>query len=432
MKKNNTIKIPSIDSNLYIAVIGLGYVGLPLALAFAEKYKVIGFDLISKRINELKSKVDRNCEIDKNELDNKNIKFTANEKDLENVNIFIVTVPTPVDKNNKPDFTCLIDATKLVSKYISKNGYVIYESTVYPGATEEICVPIISEISKLNFNTDFFVGYSPERVNPGDKTKTLKDIIKLTSGSSPEAANFVDELYSSIISAGTFKVKSIKLAEAAKLIENIQRDVNIALVNELSKIFFRLGIDTNEVITASSTKWNFQKYYPGLVGGHCIGVDPYYMSFLCEKLKYEPKLIASGREINDSMAKDLAIRIYDLLNKKLKNNSYIVLVIGLTFKENCNDIRNSKVFDLVKSLNNFGCKVDVIDENVDQEFINKEHELNLIRNPKLNYYDGVVLAVPHNIYVDKGVNFIRSFGKKEHLFFDLKGVFKIEESDLRM
>ena len=360
------------------------------------------------------------------------INFSSEEIDLEDINIFIITVPTPVDSLNQPDFKYLIEATNLISKFLNKNSFVIYESTVYPGATEEVCLPIILKSTNLTLNKDFFLGYSPERVNPGDKDKTIRDIIKITSGSCEYASNFVDQLYSSVVSAGTFKVNSIKVAEAAKLIENIQRDVNIALINELSKIFYKLNIDTNEVLEASSTKWNFHKYKPGLVGGHCIGIDPFYMSYLCQKFDHNPVIITSGRKINDSMAKDAANRFFNLLNKNFQSSSFRVLIIGITFKENCNDIRNSKVFDLINMLKDLGCLVDVTDQIVDSKIIFEKKNLSLIKNPSKNFYDGIILAVPHEVYVNRGINYLKSFGKKDHLFFDLRGVFKINQSDLRL
>ena len=432
MDNSSSIKNLNLNQNLKIAIIGLGYVGLPLSITFANKYKVIGFDKSIERIEDLKNGFDRNNELNKSNLENKNISFSSDEKDLDDVNIFIITVPTPVDSLNQPDFKYLIDATNLISKFLKKNSFIIYESTVYPGATEEVCLPIILKSTELIFNKDFFLGYSPERVNPGDKEKTIKDIIKITSGSSEYATNFIDKLYSSVISAGTFKVDSIKVAEAAKLIENIQRDVNIALINELSKIFYKLNIDTNEVIEASSTKWNFHKYKPGLVGGHCIGIDPFYMSYLCQKIDHNPVIIASGRKINDSMARDAANRFFNLLNKKFQISNFKILIIGITFKENCNDIRNSKVFDLINSLKDLGCLVDVTDEVVDSKIILEKKDLNLLLNPPKNTYDGIILAVPHLIYLNRGINYLKSFGKKDHIFFDLRGVFKKNQSDLRL
>ncbi len=410
----------------------MGYVGLPLALTFASKYKVIGFDLQKKRINELQNNFDRNKDIESYNLSNKNISYTSNEKKLLEVNVFIIAVPTPVDINNKPDFSCLINATKLVSNYLQKNSVIIYESTVYPGATEEICLPLILRKSNLTLNRDFFLGYSPERINPGDKEKTVSDIIKVTSGSNEESAEFIDNLYSSVIKAGTYKADSIKVAEAAKVIENIQRDVNIALFNELAKIFNNINIDSNDVFKAAATKWNFHKYQPGLVGGHCIGVDPYYMTFLCEKLKYKSLIISSGREINDSMANYAAKRFVDLIKVRTGMSKHKILIIGVSFKKDCNDIRNSKVFDLFKSLIKYNCKVDLTDDYVDSKDVLKKYNIALIKDPPKQYYDGIIFAVPHKIYLNKGVEYIRSFGKSNHSFFDLQSVFDKDQSDIRL
>lgn len=421
-------------NNLKIGVIGLGYVGLPLAHAFAEKYTVIGYDLNENRIEELKCGIDRNNDIDKSFFKKRKIIYTSSELLLKDINFFVVSVPTPVDDENQPNFEYIISASKLVAKYLKKGDYVVYESTVYPGATEEVCLPILLNNSQLIINKDFYLGYSPERINPGDKNKKIEDIVKITSGSCENSAEFIDKVYSSVIKAGTYKAVSIKVAEAAKVIENIQRDVNIALFNEFSKIFYKIDIDSKDVFQAAATKWNFHNYHPGLVGGHCIGVDPYYMTFLCEKLKYNPKIINSGRELNDSMANYAANIFVDLMNKNIdnKDNIYKVLIIGVSFKEDCNDIRNSKVINLFESLKKKGCKVDITDKNVDGNYFKKKYNTPLLKSPPKCSYDGIILAVPHKIYIDKGVNYIRKFGKENHLFFDLLSVFSKNQSDIRL
>jgi len=388
-----------------IAIIGLGYVGLPLAVEFAKKYKVVGFDVFQTRIDELNSGYDRTLELDEAELKSVlggNITFTTHIEEMQTCNIFIVTVPTPIDKSNRPDLTPLEKASQSVGKVLKKNDIVIYESTVYPGVTEEVCVPILESVSGLKFNVDFYAGYSPERINPGDKTHTVKNILKVTSGSTPEIADKVDALYRSIITAGTHKASSIKVAEASKVIENTQRDVNIALINELALIFNTMGIDTHEVIEAAATKWNFIKLKPGLVGGHCIGVDPYYLTYKSEELGYKPNLILGARQINNGMGKYIADKTIKLMiehDKKIKDAS--VLILGLTFKENCPDIRNTKVVDIIEELEAFKCKVDIYDPWVDKVEAKKYYGYDLIENPftcKKNY-DAIVVAVGHEQFV---------------------------------
>lgn len=387
-----------------ICIIGLGYVGLPLANAFSEKYQVVGFDINKARIEELNNGFDRTEELTKKQVQNtiKNgMKFSLDLEDIKDCNIYIVTVPTPIDKNNKPDLTPLIKSSQTVGKVLKKEDIVIYESTVYPGVTEEVCVPELEKISGLKFNTDFYCGYSPERINPGDKTHTVTKILKITSGSTPKIATKVDDLYKSIITAGTHKASSIKVAEAAKVIENTQRDVNIALINELSLIFNALNINTNEVIEAAATKWNFIKLKPGLVGGHCIGVDPYYLTYKAQELGYTPNLILGARQINNGMAKYVAERTIKLMIKKdIKIKNSKVLILGITFKENCPDVRNTKVIEIVKEMQEYGCNVDVSDYWADTKEVQNEYGIDLIEDSKLNLenYNAVILAVGHDEY----------------------------------
>ena len=383
-----------------ISLIGLGYVGLPLAVAFAKKYKVIGFDINNKRIEELENNYDRTLEVSKEDLKKvkENIKYTSNLQDLKEASIHIVTVPTPIDKHKNPDLTSLIMASRSVGKIFKKGDIIIYESTVYPGCTEEVCVPELEKESGLKFNKDFFVGYSPERINPGDKKHTVTKIKKVTSGSTPEVAKEIDELYKSIIEAGTHLAPSIKIAEAAKVIENSQRDINIAFVNELALIFDKLGIDTNDVLEAAGTKWNFLKFKPGLVGGHCIGVDPYYLAYKAKEIGYHPEIILAGRRTNDNMGIFVANKLVKLMIQKghtIKGSK--VLILGITFKENCPDIRNSRVIDVIKELQEFGINVDVYDPWADREEVKREYNIDLMENGKLKMenYDGIVLAVAH-------------------------------------
>lgn len=401
-----------------IAIIGLGYVGLPLAAEFGKKRKVIGFDINSKRIIELQEGVDKTLELDKKELSKaKHLGFTSDKKDIANAQIYIVTVPTPIDIHKKPDLTPLEKASELISGVLKKGDIVIYESTVYPGATEEVCVPILEKESGLVFNKDFFCGYSPERINPGDKEHRIADIKKVTSGSTPEIGKEVDALYKEIIKAGTHLTNSIKVAEAAKVIENSQRDLNIAFVNELAKIFHKIGIDTHEVLEAAATKWNFLPFKPGLVGGHCIGVDPYYLTYKAESLGYNPQVILAGRRVNDSMGAYVASRVMKLLNVAGTAHNAKVLVLGITFKEDCPDIRNSRVIDVIKELEEFGTQVSVFDPNANKDEVKKEYNISLIANPSIEY-DAVVYAVKHKIFKNLDWKQLKS---KNTVVFDVKG-----------
>lgn len=408
-----------------IAIIGLGYVGLPLAVEFAKKYQVVGFDIFQTRIDELNSGFDRTLELDEAELKGvlgSNIAFTTHIEEMRTCNIFIVTVPTPIDKSNRPDLSPLEKASQSVGKVLKKNDIVIYESTVYPGVTEEVCVPILESVSGLKFNVDFYAGYSPERINPGDKTHTVKNILKVTSGSTPQIADKVDALYRSIITAGTHKASSIKVAEASKVIENTQRDVNIALINELALIFNTMGIDTHEVIEAAATKWNFIKLKPGLVGGHCIGVDPYYLTYKSEELGYKPNLILGARQINNGMGKYIADKTIKLMiehDKKIKDAS--VLILGLTFKENCPDIRNTKVVDIIEELEAFKCKVDIYDPWVDKVEAKKYYGYDLIENPFIckKHYDAIVVAVGHEQFVALSEE---EYTRLSSVVIDVKGI----------
>jgi len=387
--------------NTQIAIIGLGYVGLPLALEFSKKYKVFGFDINTNRINELNNGIDKTKEVQDQDLHHlEKIHFTNEINNIANCNIFIITVPTPIDKFKAPDLKPLLEATKMIGKIIKQNDIVIYESTVYPGCTEEDCVPVLEKISGLKFNEDFYCGYSPERINPGDKLNTLINIKKVTSGSTPEIANVINELYASIIVAGTYMAPSIRVAEASKAIENAQRDINISFINELALIFEKMGIDTNDVLDAAATKWNFLKYKPGLVGGHCIGVDPYYLAHKSESLGYYPQVILSGRRVNDNMGIFVANKMIKLL---IENNVSIkgakVLILGITFKENCPDIRNSKVIDVYNELIQFGVNVDVVDPHADTLQVFNEYKINLTKEIS-NLYSGIILAVAHDEFLN--------------------------------
>ena len=415
-----------------IAVIGLGYVGLPLAVAFGEKYETIGFDIAQSRIDELNKGHDRTLEIDDEQLlkaikDN-HLSFTSKLEDISTCNIYIVTVPTPIDKHKRPDLTPLIKASESIGKVLKKDDIVIYESTVYPGATEEVCVPILEKNSGLTFNKDFFCGYSPERINPGDKKHTVKNILKVTSGSTREIATEVDNLYKSIITAGTHLANSIKVAEAAKVIENSQRDINVAFVNELAIIFNKLGIDTNAVLDAASTKWNFLPFRPGLVGGHCIGVDPYYLTYKAQEVGYNPEIILAGRRLNDNMGIYVANQVIKLMIKKgHKIEGSNILVLGITFKENCTDTRNTRVVDVVHELKEFGCNVDIYDPWADPEEVKHEYNLSLLQdaNIDLSSHQAVVLAVAHNEFKDLDLT------KNENcVVYDIKSILK--QSDGRL
>ena len=414
-----------------IAVIGLGYVGLPLAHAFSSQYKVIGFDIAQWRIDELRAGEDRTLELSKEQVDEaiKNgMEFTNKLEDIADCNIYIVTVPTPIDKHKKPDLTPLIKASESIGKVLKKDDIVIYESTVYPGATEEVCVPVLEKESGLKFNEDFFCGYSPERINPGDKKHTVTKILKVTSGSTPEVGQKVDALYASVITAGTHLAPTMKVAEAAKVIENSQRDINIAFVNELSMIFGRLGIDTNAVLEAASTKWNFLPFKPGLVGGHCIGVDPYYLTHKAQEVGYNPEIILAGRRLNDNMGIYVANQVIKLMIKKGQTiEGAKVLVQGITFKENCPDIRNSRVIDVIRELQEFGCDVDVSDYWADKDEVKREYGLELIDTPNYNAYDAIVLAVAHDKY--KALHFAKS---DNQVIYDIKSTLDDSISDGRL
>ncbi len=404
-----------------IAVIGLGYVGLPLAVESGRKYKTIGFDINTTRISELKAGTDRTQEVDKEDLlGAKHLTFSSEPSALSDCNFYIVTVPTPVDQHKKPDLSPIISASRMISSLLKKGDIVVYESTVYPGCTEEICVPEL-EKSGLVFNEDFFCGYSPERINPGDKVHRLTTILKVTSGSNPEAAETVDHFYKSIVTAGTYKASSIKVAEAAKVIENSQRDINIAFVNELSLIFDRVGIDTQEVLEAAGTKWNFLKFTPGLVGGHCIGVDPFYLTYKAEELGYHPQVILSGRKINDNMGAYVAQRTIKLLSQKKRLSQQTkVLILGITFKENCPDIRNSRVIDIYRELVDFGVDTDVFDPNADQVEVSVEYGINMLNEPVYSSYEAIILAVAHGQFLELDWSSIRN---NISVIFDVKGFY---------
>jgi UDP-N-acetyl-D-galactosamine dehydrogenase len=428
-----------------ISIIGLGYVGLPLAVAFAKKYKVIGFDINQQRVSQLRSNFDMTLEVEKEKLEAVNLAnfntFNTSETglycttelaEIKNATVFIVTVPTPVDKNNQPDLTPLFKASETVSKVLKKGDIVIYESTVYPGATEEDCVPILEQGSGLIFNQDFFAGYSPERINPGDKLHTVEKILKVTSGSTPEIAERIDQMYKSVIIAGTFKASSIKVAEAAKVIENSQRDINIAFVNELSRIFNLMHIDTHEVLEAAATKWNFIKFTPGLVGGHCIGVDPYYLADKALKLGYNPQIILSGRRLNDSMGPFVAQEtVKKMIHKEIPIKGSKVLVLGITFKENCPDIRNSRVIDIIQELKTFDLQVDVFDPWALADEVRHEYEVDLITEVEnlSNDYKAIVLAVSHQEF---SAFELEKYLTPVHVIYDVKGILPKEQSDGRL
>ncbi|MDI9245007.1 Vi polysaccharide biosynthesis UDP-N-acetylglucosamine C-6 dehydrogenase TviB [Marinobacter sp. CHS3-4] len=417
-----------------IAVVGLGYVGLPLAAAFGEKREVVGFDINTKRIAELREGVDVTREVSREELSGSTgLSFADTVEGIRDCQIFIVTVPTPIDEYKSPDLTPLVKASESVGKILKTGDIVIYESTVYPGATEEVCVPILEKVSGLTFNKDFFAGYSPERINPGDKEHRVTSIMKVTSGSTPDIADEVDALYAGVITAGTHKASSIKVAEAAKVIENTQRDLNIALMNELSMIFSRLKIDTNEVIAAASTKWNFLPFKPGLVGGHCIGVDPYYLTHKAQSIGYHPEIILAGRRVNDNMGPYSAS---ELVKAMIKAGHTIanakVLLMGFTFKENCPDLRNTRVIDVVKELKEFGCRVDVTDCWASADEAEEEYGIALEQNPAKGDYDALMLVVPHREYAQQSSEQLRQYLKPDGVLFDLKGVLPLGQADLRL
>ncbi|MFK2823442.1 Vi polysaccharide biosynthesis UDP-N-acetylglucosamine C-6 dehydrogenase TviB [Arcobacter sp. YIC-80] len=412
-----------------ICVIGLGYVGLPLAAAFSSKYDVVGLDIYSERIDELSRAFDRTLELNESQLQeaiDNGIKFTCNIDDIKDCNTYIVTVPTPIDKNKRPDLTPLIKASETVGKVLKKDDIVIYESTVYPGATEEDCVPVLEKFSNLTFNKDFFCGYSPERINPGDKEHTVTKILKVTAGSTPQIGKKVDELYASIITAGTHLAPTIKVAEAAKVIENSQRDINIAFVNELAIIFNKLGINTNDVLEAAGTKWNFLPFKPGLVGGHCIGVDPYYLTHKAQSIGYNPEIILAGRRLNDNMGIYVANQVIKLMIKKgHKIEGSNVLMLGITFKENCPDIRNSRVIDVIEELQEFGCNIDVYDPWADVEEVKHEYSLDLVKEIDTSKYDGIILAVAHDEFKTLDLS-----NTNDAVVFDIKSI--IDDVDGRL
>ena len=417
-----------------IAVIGLGYVGLPLAVEFGKKYLTIGFDVNRSRITALISGHDSTLEVDTAELESAtHLSYTTDVDKLKTCNIYIVTVPTPIDIYKRPDLSPLEKASEIVGKVLSKDDIVIYESTVYPGATEEVCVPILEKHSGLTFNKNFYCGYSPERINPGDKEHRITTIKKVTSGSTLEIADKVDALYRSIITAGTHKASSIKVAEAAKVIENTQRDINIALINELALIFRRLGIDTEEVLKAAGSKWNFLPFRPGLVGGHCIGVDPYYLTHKAMEVGYYPEIILAGRRLNDSMGKYVANEIINLMTKKrIQVVDSNILVMGLTFKEDCPDIRNTRVVDVVQELSGFHCNIDVYDPWIDKEESIREFGITPVEQPEPGKYDAVIIAVAHHQFKSMGITAIRALGKKNHVLYDIKYILPTEKVDGRL
>ena len=417
-----------------IALIGLGYVGLPLAVEFGKKRIVIGFDINQSRINDLKNGIDSTLETTTEELkDAIHLSYTTDLDDVKDCEFFIVTVPTPIDKHKRPDLTPLEKSSEAVGSILKKGDIVIYESTVYPGATEEVCVPILEEQSDLVFNKDFYCGYSPERINPGDKEHRVTTIKKVTAGSTPEIATAVDELYQEIIIAGTHKASSIKVAEAAKVIENTQRDVNIALINELALIFNKLGIDTESVLEAAGTKWNFLPFRPGLVGGHCIGVDPYYLTHKAIEVGYNPEMILAGRRLNDNMGLYIADQVSKLMTKKrIHVVDANILIMGLTFKENCPDLRNTRVIDLVREFKIFNCNIDVYDPWVDKDEAVHEYDIKLIDQPVKGKYSAILLAVAHDEFKELSLEQIRAYGKDNHVLYDIKYLFKANESDGRL
>ena len=426
----DTLKV----ADLSLAVIGLGYVGLPLAIEFGKKRSVVGFDINQVRVDELKSGQDHTLEASPAELSEAtHLSFTTNLEDLRRCNCFIVTVPTPIDEHKQPDLTPLIKASETIGKVLKVGDLVIYESTVYPGATEEDCVPVLEKHSGLQFNQDFFAGYSPERINPGDKEHRVTSIKKVTSGSTPEIADLVDALYNEIIMAGTHKAPSIKVAEAAKVIENTQRDINIALINELALIFNRMGIDTEAVLQAAGSKWNFLPFRPGLVGGHCIGVDPYYLTHKAQAVGYHPEIILAGRRLNDNMGAYVANQLIKaMIKRRIQIKGARVLVMGLTFKENCPDLRNTRVVDIVTELQDYNCTVDVYDPWVSVAEAEDEYGITPTRQPTLGTYDGIVLAVAHRQFKAMGVDAVRALGTQNHILYDLKYLFPADATDIRL
>lgn len=421
-------------NSIKLAVVGLGYVGLPLAVEFSKKRSVVAYDINENRISDLKNGIDITLEISSEELGSLgNINFTSNYEDLKNCNCYIITVPTPIDKYKQPDLGPLLSASKLVGSILKKGDIVIYESTVFPGATEEECVPVIENESNLVYNVDFFVGYSPERINPGDKEHKLTNITKITSGSNQKTADLIDGLYNEIITVGTYKASSIKVAEAAKVIENTQRDLNIALINELSIIFNHLDIDTTEVLNAASTKWNFLPFKPGLVGGHCIGVDPYYLTHKAQSIGYHPEIILAGRRLNDSMGKYIVGQLFkEMTKRKIQIVDSNILVLGLTFKENCPDLRNTKVIDIINELKLHNCNVDVFDPWVSSAAAEKEYQIPIENNYLNKQYDSIIFAVAHKEFMNLSEAQITSFKKKNSVLYDLKNILIEVKADLKM
>ena len=427
--------LPSELSSVTIGVVGLGYVGLPLAAEFGKHYETIGFDIRPDRIQELEAGNDSTLELNAAELaEATRLTYTTDPERLGLCNVIIVTVPTPIDGNKRPDLSPLQAASRTIGQHLRKGTTVVYESTVYPGATEEVCIPILEELSGLSLNQDFYAGYSPERINPGDKEHRVTNIIKVTSGSTPEVAEFVDRLYGSIIRAGTHRASSIKVAEAAKVIENTQRDLNIALVNELALIFDRMNIDTLDVLEAAGTKWNFLPFRPGLVGGHCIGVDPYYLTHKAQEVGYHPEVILAGRRINDNMGKSVVERLVLLMTRnRISTVDARVLVLGLTFKENCPDLRNTRVIDVIDHCKNYGFQVDVADPWASDQEAMEEYGIQLVREPAKGVYDAIVVAVAHRQFVELGPETIAAFGKASgHVLFDLKNVLPKESVTARL
>ncbi|MGP4715570.1 Vi polysaccharide biosynthesis UDP-N-acetylglucosamine C-6 dehydrogenase TviB [Psychrobacter sp. T6-6] len=421
-------------NNIKIAVIGLGYVGLPLAVEFGKYHSVTGFDINAERISALNTGIDHTLEVSEAELaEATHLRYSSDINQLKDCNFFIVTVPTPIDDYKQPDLTPLIKASEAIGSLIKHGDIVVYESTVYPGATEEVCIPVLEKTSGLVFNQDFYAGYSPERINPGDKEHRVTNILKVTAGSTPEIADFVDKVYNLIITAGTHKAPSIKVAEAAKVIENTQRDVNIALINELAVIFNRMNIDTEAVLEAAGTKWNFLPFRPGLVGGHCIGVDPYYLTHKAQAIGYNPEIILAGRRLNDGMGAYVSTQlIKTMIKKSIQVSAAKVLVLGLSFKENCPDVRNTKIIDIVNELQDYNIDVDVYDPWVNVEEAEHEYGIVPIDTPQENYYDGIIMAVAHQEFVEMGIQNIRKLGKESHVVYDLKYVFAKEDTDIRL
>ncbi|MGI9218120.1 MAG: Vi polysaccharide biosynthesis UDP-N-acetylglucosamine C-6 dehydrogenase TviB [Hydrogenophaga sp.] len=426
--------MPHPSKDIRIAIIGLGYVGLPLAVEFGKKRPVLGFDINQARIAELQGGQDHTLEVSPEELrEAAHLRFSANAADLAACNFFIVTVPTPIDEHKQPDLTPLIKASETIGKVLKSGDVVVYESTVYPGATEEDCVPVLEKHSGLKFNADFFAGYSPERINPGDKEHRVTTIKKVTSGSTPEVADLVDTIYREIITAGTHKASSIRVAEAAKVIENTQRDVNIALINELALIFNRMGIDTEAVLQAAGTKWNFLPFRPGLVGGHCIGVDPYYLTHKAQSIGYHPEIILAGRRLNDSMGAYVVTQLVKTMTqRRIHVQGARVLVMGLTFKENCPDLRNTRVVDIVRELSEYDVQADVYDPWVSTEAAQHEYGITPVQQPAAGAYDAIIVAVAHREFKAMGAGAIRALGKTQHVLFDLKYILPAQDSDLRL